>query len=76
MQAHFLVADDLMDQSLTRRGQPCWFRVEGVGNIAFNDSFILERAIYQMLRTYFKETDYYTDLVDLFHEVRAHLLYV
>ncbi|KAG7192293.1 Farnesyl pyrophosphate synthetase [Scheffersomyces spartinae] len=69
LQAYFLVADDMMDQSKTRRGQPCWYLVEGVGNIAINDSFMLEGAIYMLLKKHFREDSYYVDLLDLFHEV-------
>ncbi|RCK55015.1 Farnesyl pyrophosphate synthase [Candida viswanathii] len=69
LQAYFLVADDMMDQSKTRRGQKCWYLVEGVGNIAINDSFMLEGAIYVLLKKHFRQDPYYVDLLDLFHEV-------
>lgn len=69
LQAYFLVADDMMDQSITRRGQPCWYKVPNVGDIAINDSFMLEAAIYILLKKYFKKESYYVDLLELFHEV-------
>ena len=59
-----------MDSSITRRGQPCWYRVEGVGLTAVNDSLILEGAIFQMIRKHFRNDPCYVDLVDLLHEVR------
>lgn len=61
----------MMDQSITRRGQPCWYRVPGVHNIAINDSFMLEGAIYHLLKKHFRSEPYYVHLLELFHEVRA-----
>lgn len=58
-----------MDQSATRRGQPCWYKQAGVGNIAINDAAMLEAAIYQLLKLHFREESYYVDLLELFHEV-------
>lgn len=69
LQAYFLVADDMMDASKTRRDQPCWYLVPGVDNIAINDSFMLEGAIYILLKKHFRQDSYYVDLLDLFHEV-------
>lgn len=69
LQAFFLVSDDIMDSSITRRGQPCWYRQEGVGMIAINDAFMLESAIYILLKKYFRSHPSYVDLLELFHEV-------
>uniref|UniRef100_A0A452ZQR6 Uncharacterized protein n=1 Tax=Aegilops tauschii subsp. strangulata TaxID=200361 RepID=A0A452ZQR6_AEGTS len=69
LQAFFLVLDDIMDDSHTRRGQPCWFRVSQVGLIAVNDGILLRNHISRMLRLHFKKKPYYADLLDLFNEV-------
>ncbi|KAH8888895.1 farnesyl pyrophosphate synthetase [Thozetella sp. PMI_491] len=69
LQAFFLVSDDIMDGSITRRGKPCWYRQEGVGMIAINDAFILESAIFILLKKYFRSHPSYIDIVELFHEV-------
>ncbi|KAF3930405.1 Dimethylallyltranstransferase [Arthrobotrys entomopaga] len=69
LQAYFLVADDIMDSSKTRRGSPCWYLHEGVGMIAINDAFMLEAAIYVLLKKHFRQESYYVDLLELFHEV-------
>lgn len=78
MQASFLVADDIMDSSVTRRGAPCWYLVEGIGNAAINDSlilltqmeFILDRHLvnhpqYVNMRKILVETTYETELGQL-----------
>jgi farnesyl diphosphate synthase len=69
LQAFFLVSDDIMDSSITRRGEPCWYRQPGVGMIAINDAFMLESSIYLILKKYFRAHPAYIDLVELFHEV-------
>ncbi|GMH37509.1 hypothetical protein BSKO_05382 [Bryopsis sp. KO-2023] len=71
LQAFFLVADDIMDNSITRRGQPCWFRKENVGMIAFNDSIILEASIYRILKKFFQKDPCYGLIMELFHETTA-----
>nr|ACG34051.1 farnesyl pyrophosphate synthetase [Zea mays] len=69
LQAYFLVLDDIMDNSQTRRGQPCWFRVPQVGLIAVNDGIILRNHISRILQRHFKGKPYYVDVIDLFNEV-------
>lgn len=69
LQAFFLVADDIMDASVTRRGQPCFFRLPQVGLNAINDSLVLESMIYRLLRKHFRDSPVYIDLVHLFQDI-------
>lgn len=66
LQAFFLVADDIMDQSVTRRGQPCWYRKEGIGLDAINDSYLLESSVYLLLRRHLRAEPCYVSLLELF----------
>lgn len=42
-----------------------------MGNIAINDAFMLEAAIYFLLKKHFRSEAYYVDLLELFHEVSS-----
>lgn len=67
LQAFFLVSDDIMDSSKTRRGNPCWYRLPKVGMIAINDAFLLESSIYVLLAKHFRSHPSYGRLIELFH---------
>lgn len=66
IQTHFLILDDIMDESLTRRGQKCWHLKKNVGNIAINDSFFMQQSIFYILEKHFTDCPYFNDLVRLF----------
>ncbi|KAG9155250.1 hypothetical protein Leryth_023382 [Lithospermum erythrorhizon] len=68
-QAYFLVHDDIMDNSTTRRGQPCWYKLPKVGMIAVNDGVILRNHIPRILKKYFRDKPYYVNLLDVFNEI-------
>lgn len=68
LQAWLLVADDIMDDSHTRRGQKCWYRNEHVNKIAINDAFMIEMLVFRTLKRHFWQEPYYHQLVDLFME--------
>ncbi|KAI8142185.1 farnesyl pyrophosphate synthase [Fennellomyces sp. T-0311] len=69
LQGACLVEDDIEDGSTMRRGKPCWYRKDGIGMFAINDAGIIESSIYIILKKYFKNVDYYVDLVELFHDI-------
>nr|BBH72801.1 farnesyl diphosphate synthase-3 [Nasutitermes takasagoensis] len=68
LQAHFLVLDDIIDGSVSRRGQPCWYLYKNIGPAAINDGLLLEQSLYQLLRRYFRDKPYYACVLELFHD--------
>ncbi|XP_010157269.1 PREDICTED: LOW QUALITY PROTEIN: farnesyl pyrophosphate synthase [Eurypyga helias] len=55
-----------MDASLTRRGQLCWYKKEGIGLDATTKAFLLESSVYRLLKKYCGDRPYYLHLLELF----------
>lgn len=68
LQAWLLVADDFMDDSQTRRGQPCWYLQPHVQKIALNDAFMIEMLLFKVLKRHFSQEACYVQLLDLLLE--------
>ncbi|XP_068620702.1 uncharacterized protein [Battus philenor] len=68
LQAYFLMIDDIMDGSTTRRGVPCWFRLPEVGLGALNDTIIMYSAMMETLSTHFGDKPHFTRIVNMFNE--------
>jgi len=69
LQAMFLVADDVMDGSVTRRGKPCWYKKPEVQLDAVNDSLILETFVFFLLKEFFgDDVNMYFKLNELYRE--------
>ncbi|KAI1305188.1 Farnesyl pyrophosphate synthase [Halotydeus destructor] len=67
LQASFLIADDLVDMSDTRRGRPCWHVKEGIR--ALNDVAILREGIDFILQKYCRSHPLYAEMLELFNWV-------
>ena len=69
LQAWLLVADDIMDSSVTRRGQPCWYKkLKQIWYIAINDAVTIEAFCFSMLKRHFSSHPQYLQLMDLLLE--------
>ncbi|CAB3257010.1 unnamed protein product [Arctia plantaginis] len=69
LQAYCVVLDDIVDGSLTRRGQPCWYRREDVGMAhAVNDATLIYYSIHRILKNYFEKSPIYVKLYQAFNE--------
>eukprot|EP01059_Diplonema_ambulator_P022466 TRINITY_DN3775_c3_g1_i1.p1 TRINITY_DN3775_c3_g1~~TRINITY_DN3775_c3_g1_i1.p1 ORF type:complete len:414 (+),score=114.87 TRINITY_DN3775_c3_g1_i1:42-1244(+) len=68
LQAWLLIFDDMMDDSKTRRGKPCWYLNPGIGHIAINDGAMMEMVTFKILKRHFHGETYYPQLLDIFLE--------
>ncbi|CAG5121296.1 unnamed protein product [Candidula unifasciata] len=66
LQACSLIMDDVEDNSVTRRGRPCWYKKEEVGLTAVNDASFLECTVYSLLKKYIRDKPYYLSILELF----------
>ena len=73
MQAAAIVVDDIQDQSLLRRGQPCWYRNNNIELSVMTDALKLENSVYYLLQKYFKGKDCYFNIVETFHDVSQNI---
>jgi len=75
MQAAALVVDDIQDQSLLRRGQPCWYRNNNIGLSVMTDALKLENSVYYLLQKHLKGKDCYVNLLETFHDVSKNIIF-
>ncbi|XP_065569766.1 probable farnesyl diphosphate synthase DDB_G0278823 isoform X2 [Artemia franciscana] len=66
MQSYYLIMDDYMDQSKTRRGLPCWYLTKNLGPKALNDGFLVLSSMFELFHKRFSGREFYRDLIHLF----------
>uniref|UniRef100_A0A1I8PKF0 Uncharacterized protein n=1 Tax=Stomoxys calcitrans TaxID=35570 RepID=A0A1I8PKF0_STOCA len=69
LHAAHIIYDDILDQSISRYGQPCWHQMENIGLTAFNDAIIFEKSLFLLMRLHLGTKDYYAKMMELFYEV-------
>ncbi|XP_072942991.1 uncharacterized protein [Epargyreus clarus] len=67
-QAYWLILDDIMDKSETRRGRACWYKLPGVGMKAVNDSALMCGIMLKLLKTNFEHLPLYSKIIDIFND--------
>ncbi|XGW22172.1 hypothetical protein V3C99_004842 [Haemonchus contortus] len=50
VQSFYVILDDIMDGSETRRGKPCWYKHPDIGLGAINDALLLDSFIEEIIR--------------------------
>ncbi|XP_039315137.1 farnesyl pyrophosphate synthase [Solenopsis invicta] len=66
--AYIVTLDDIVDQSLFRRGQPCWYRRNDTGLMAINDGSLVQSTVYYLIEKHFEGKECYNNLVKTFQQ--------
>ncbi|XP_059221674.1 farnesyl pyrophosphate synthase-like [Stomoxys calcitrans] len=69
LHAAHIIYDDILDQSISRYGQPCWHQMKNIGLKVFNDAIIFDKSLFLLMRLHLGTKDYYAKLMELFQEV-------
>ncbi|PLB48720.1 terpenoid synthase [Aspergillus steynii IBT 23096] len=69
LQAYLLVLDDIIDGSITRRNQICWYRRPEVGLTAINDACLIKSAVFFLLKNHFRTHPSYLQMLESFNEI-------
>jgi farnesyl diphosphate synthase len=70
LHSYFVVSDNLVDQVTLSHGRLSWHCLDGIGLNAVNDVFLLEGAVFQLVREHCRQEPYYIDVLELLHETR------
>ncbi|XP_055691192.1 farnesyl pyrophosphate synthase-like [Lutzomyia longipalpis] len=63
----YIIMDDIMDASTTRRRKPCWYKLDDVQMTAINDGLLLQGIVYEVLKKKFGSMQNYGSLTEVFH---------
>ncbi|EDO05106.2 putative farnesyl pyrophosphate synthetase [Babesia bovis T2Bo] len=70
LQTAFLVADDIMDKSVMRRSNLCWYKVPTVGiSNAVNDTMLLNTMVHRIIANQFKGNDRLISIFNIFTRI-------
>ncbi|GIY11320.1 farnesyl pyrophosphate synthase [Caerostris darwini] len=75
LQAYFIVLDDIMDQSILRRGELCWYKKPDVGLCAINDGLLLQCGVYKLLEKHFAGSECYNNVLHEFLQITHKTVY-
>ncbi|CAG0921853.1 unnamed protein product [Notodromas monacha] len=64
----FLIEEDIVNKSETRRGRPCWYRVDGVSMMAINDAGVMESFAHELIKFHCEANKNYEKILEIYED--------